>query len=233
MKLKKVGVVALFAYALITGSAIASEGEGVYEIKANFIESIDDAATIHSRDLNARRDKLLNINQKQKEGQPLSKSESLFLSNLSSRYNKDVNDKSGLLLSTDKVPTAIIIAVAIKESKWGTDKRMKEANNPFAIRCFYLGCGIADEESKLEGVYSELETFKNTVEATRAFAKNININSEYSKFREARKAMRDNGEYLTSLPLAEYITPFSGNKENYGSDLRKIIHENKLYYLDE
>jgi len=230
MIFRNVGLTA-FVFSIAVGNAFAKEDVGVYEAKERFIETLDKSATIHSRDLELRRDNLLNINKKKEQGLALSRSDMLFMKNIKKRYNVSSIDE--LLLSTDKVPTGIIISVAVKESEWGTNEKMKAAKNPFGIRCFSLGCGTKDEDSDLDDVYSELATFKSITDATRAFTRNINSNSQYSEFRASRKKMRDNGEYLTSLPLAEHLTPFTGDTENYGSELRRIIHKNKLYYLDE
>ncbi len=232
MLIKKIIVPMLFSLG-VSGNAWSESSNNVYEIKEEFIEKLDDAATVHSREASLRRERLLEIIEKIEAGNDMSKSDKLFMSNLAKRYNANVGDTQSLLLSTDKVPVGIIIAVAIKESNWGSNKEMKEAKNPFGIRCFSVGCGMPDEMSELSEVYSELAVFDNAVESTRAFTKNINLNSQYEDFRKERFGMRERGEYLTSLPLAEYVVPFSIKEEGYGQTIRKLIHENKLYYLDE
>jgi uncharacterized FlgJ-related protein len=215
-----------------TANAVTTS-DNVYQIKADFIESMDSAASVHSKDATLRRNNLISVLEKTSSGVKLSESDKVFIENVSKRIGVSPSDTDSIVLMTDKVPTSIIIAVAIKESVWGTEKTMSKAHNLFGIRCFKLGCGVADNKSKEEGLYSELMVFSNDVDAARFFAKNINTNTTLSEFREARKLMRDNGDYLTSLPLAEYLSPYSGDKKNYGREIRKIIHDNKLYYLDE
>jgi uncharacterized FlgJ-related protein len=223
----------LCALACLTATTYAATSkDNIYQTKAEFIERMSKAASVHSKDSSFRRKHLLKVLEKTSINVRLNKSDKLFIENTAKRIGVNPADIDSIVLMTDKVPKSIIIAVAIKESTWGTDKTMSEAHNPFGIRCFKLGCGVADEKSNKEDLYSELRVFNNEVEATRLFAKNINTNSTLSEFRDARKIMRDNGDYLTSLPLAEFLSPYSGDKE-YGRELRKIIHENKLYYLDE
>lgn len=205
----------------------------IYEIKSQFIDKMDRAASIQEKMTTERRNYLISIFDKKNEGIGLSKSDSYFLNNLATRLGVDVADTNSMLIMTDKVPTSIIIAVGIKESQWGTDKVMMKANNPFGLRCFEVGCGIVDTKSDAGALHSELMKFADLNVATRYFTENLNNNTAYSDFRRIRKAMRDQGDYLTALPLVEYIKPHSLEAKNYGTEVRKIIYENKLYYMDE
>lgn len=233
--MKKIAVTVSVLLATFATSIFAentNKSNGIYQIKSDFIEKISKSAIIHSREAELQRKNLTEIIEKIKNGENVSKSDDVFINNLSNKMHVEPDDFESLALMTDKVPTSIIISVAIVESNWGTDDLSKKSHNPYNLRCFKIGCGLVDKASKSE-IYSELSVFKSLTDATRAFARNINMNSQYSKFRKSRSKMRENGEYLTSLPLAEFISEFSGNEDGYGKELRKIIHENKLYYLDQ
>jgi len=220
----------------ISASALASDDKGIYTIKENFIDSISKAASTHTREAEQRRKTINKIREKREEGRYLDRSEKTFITNISKRYGIPKENFQEMDKAIDKVPTGIIIGAAILESNWGLNEAMSEAKNPFGLRCFVKGCGMKDPQSKPikeEYVYSELRTFRNLTDAVRAFSLNINANNLYSEFREIRYQMRKDGEYLTSLPLAEALVAYSPDKKGYGKLLRETIHENKLYYLDE
>ena len=216
---------------LFSSQSSAESYPNPYEIKSEFVQEMDSAATAQSREVALRRERLLKVKALMDEDLNIGKANEVFLKNLMNRYSANSIDE--LLLSVDTVPVGIIIAVAAKESKWGTVEPMEKARNPFGLRCFTLGCGVKDSSSDMNNVYSELKVFNSLVDAVRYFSKNINVNSEFAEFRKERLAMRERGEYLTSLPLAEHLSSFSITNESYGSELREIIHNNKLYYLDD
>tara|TARA_Y100001936_G_C16004387_1_gene629737 strand:- start:185 stop:877 length:693 start_codon:yes stop_codon:yes gene_type:complete len=230
MFVKKIITTMLLSF-LFSSQSSAESYPNPYEIKSEFVQEMDSAATAQSREVALRRERLLKVKALMDEDLNIGKANEVFLKNLMNRYSANSIDE--LLLSVDTVPVGIIIAVAAKESKWGTVEPMEKARNPFGLRCFTLGCGVKDSSSDMNNVYSELKVFNSLVDAVRYFSKNINVNSEFAEFRKERLAMRERGEYLTSLPLAEHLSSFSITNESYGSELREIIHNNKLYYLDD
>lgn len=230
MFVKKIITTMLLSF-LFSSQSSAESYPNPYEIKSEFVQEMDSAATAQSREVALRRERLLKIKALMDEDLNIGKTNEVFLKNLMNRYSANSIDE--LLLSVDTVPVGIIIAVAAKESKWGTVEPMEKAKNPFGLRCFTLGCGVKDSSSDMNNVYSELKVFNSLVDAVRYFSKNINVNSEFAEFRKERLAMRERGEYLTSLPLAEHLSSFSITNESYGSELREVIHNNKLYYLDD
>ena len=77
-----------------------------------------------------------------------------------------------------------------------------------------------------------IRKFENLSESTKSYFKNINTHLAYESLREERKKLRMNGETLSGLKLAGFLTSYSERKEDYVNDVKKIIESNNFMKFD-
>ena len=75
--------------------------------------------------------------------------------------------------------------------------------------------------------------FKVLKASVRAYQRNLNTHSGYKKFRAARAEMRDNGEQLDSLILADYLDKYAETGKEYIKVIKQIIKQNTLQDFDK
>ena len=114
MFVKKIITTMLLSF-LFSSQSSAESYPNPYEIKSEFVQEMDSAATAQSREVALRRERLLKVKALMDEDLNIGKANEVFLKNLMNRYSANSIDE--LLLSVDTVPVGIIIAVAAKESK--------------------------------------------------------------------------------------------------------------------
>ena len=65
-----------------------------------------------------------------------------------------------------------------------------------------------------------IRKFESLSESTKSYFKNINTHLAYESLREERKKLRMNGETLSGLKLAGFLTSYSERKEDYVNDVK-------------
>jgi len=132
-----------------------------------------------------------------------------------------------LLRRVDVVPMSLALAQAAKESGWGTSRFTREANNLFGEWCFDEGCGLVPR-ARARGQSHEVEAFDSPRESVSSYLRNLNTHDRYRSFRIERARLREAGEDLSGLALAEELTQYSARREAYIDEIRNLIKANNL-----
>ena len=147
------------------------------------------------------------------------------------QYGVPSKDLSILKIRMDEVPVSLALAQAAKETGWGTSRFAQEGNALFG-QWTWSGEGLKPKESdKNEG--HKVMKFNVLQASVRAYQRNINTHSSYKNFRKARAELRDRGQPLDSIILAEYLDKYAETGDQYVDVLKKIIMQNSLKDFDD
>ena len=75
--------------------------------------------------------------------------------------------------------------------------------------------------------------FKVLKASVRAYQRNLNTHTSYKNFRQLRAQLRDDGEKLDSLILADQLDSYAETGKEYTKILKQIIQQNSLRDFDE
>tara|TARA_B100001245_G_scaffold72239_1_gene51150 strand:- start:1620 stop:2756 length:1137 start_codon:yes stop_codon:yes gene_type:complete len=148
------------------------------------------------------------------------------------QYGVLKRDLSTLKIRMDEVPISLTIAQAAKETGWGTSRFAIEGNALFG-QWTWSGEGIKPAEVNQKSKTHKVMKFKVLKASVRAYQRNLNTHSGYKKFRAARAEMRDNGEQLDSLILADYLDKYAETGKEYIKVIKQIIKQNTLQDFDK
>lgn len=164
---------------------------------------------------------------------PLTESEQQLLSQLATYYRSEVPEVLTddfflqLLQRVDVVPISLALAQSANESGWGTSKFAREGRNFFGIWCYQPGCGIKPSRSA-PGTIHEVQKFATTLDGVRFYIRMINTGSSYTRLRELRAAAREEQEKPTGAELAGGLIKYSERGEEYVTEIRAMIRQNRL-----
>lgn len=127
----------------------------------------------------------------------------------------------------DIVPESLLLIQAAKESGWGRSRFAREGNTLFGERCFEEGCGIVPD-ARLEEAAHEVASFPTVYASVGSYIRNLNTHPEYAEFRRARQQLRDNGEELSGVVLAEHLGRYSERGDVYVQEIVSMIRQNDL-----
>ena len=147
------------------------------------------------------------------------------------QYGVPSKDLSILKIRMDEIPVSLAIAQAAKETGWGTSRFALEGNALFG-QWTWSGEGLKPKDADKDEGHKVMK-FNVLQASVRAYQRNINTHSTYRGFREARAKLRDKGEPLDSLILAEYLKEYAETGNQYVEVLQKIIKQNNLKDFDE
>lgn len=171
---------------------------------------------------------------------PLKEEDAVFLNQLANEYGYeyetpgDANpqQKINFLRSrVNRLPESLVLAIAVKESGWGTSNHARDANNYFNLRCHEAGCGLIPENRSGDADH-EIRQFDHAAESVNAFLKHINTDSTYSRLRDIRAEPGKQGQ-ASGLMLAEGLSRNSQRERKYRKAIQSIIRFNELESLDE
>ena len=154
-----------------------------------------------------------------------------WLFELSEKYESSDSNLGNLLIKVDIIPISMALSQAAIESGWGTSRYLREGNAIYGQYTFEKNKGIVPAERD-RGKKFFIRKFENLSESTKSYFKNINTHLAYEDFREQRKTLRMNGEILSGLRLADYLTSYSERKQDYVDDVKKIIESNNFMKFD-
>ena len=132
-----------------------------------------------------------------------------------------------LLKRVDGVPASLVLAQAANESAWGTSRFAREGLALFGQWCFRAGCGMVPAQRPRGAVY-EMRRFRDVAAAVRAYLLNINTHNAYRNLRDIRAWMRQQGQSLDSIHLADGLSVYSERGDDYINEIRSIIRQNGL-----
>jgi len=144
-------------------------------------------------------------------------------------YERPIGDETieTLLTRVDTVPVSLALAQAAKESGWGTSRFAREGYNFFGEWCFQPGCGLVPG-SRLPGRTHEVESFDTPLDSVASYLHNLNTNRSYRELRKMRRDLRESGEPVTGLALADGLSRYSERGEAYVKEVRSLIRSNDL-----
>ena len=158
--------------------------------------------------------------------------EKRWLNSKFKQYGVLKRDLSTLKIRMDEVPISLTIAQAAKETGWGTSRFAIEGNALFG-QWTWSGEGIKPAGVNQKSKTHKVMKFKVLKASVRAYQRNLNTHSGYKKFRAARAEMRDNGEQLDSLILADYLDKYAETGKEYIKVIKQIIKQNTLQDFDK
>ncbi len=161
-----------------------------------------------------------------------SKKETIWLNKKFKQYGVVKKDLATLKIRMDEVPVSLALAQAAKETGWGTSRFAIEGNALFG-QWTWSGDGIKPAGVDSNETKHKVMKFKVLKASVRAYQRNLNTHNSYRKFRMARAIMRDNGEDLDSLVLADYLDKYAATGKEYTVILKKIIKQNLLKDFDK
>ena len=162
------------------------------------------------------------------EGAPLTPTDQAALDRLATDYRLDPADApadvvAALTRRVDAVPPSMGLAQAALESGWGTSSLARNANALFGQT------GSSGVRASTGHTYA---TFDDLIEATRAYARNLNTHPAYADFREMRAAQRAAGETLDGMALMDGLMAYSELGAEYIRYVRRLIRSYDLHLLD-
>lgn len=173
-------------------------------------------------------------------GQKLSKEDEQWLKKLARTYkvstprkkNKPFTDIffNKLLERVDSIPISMALGQAAYESAYATSRFAMEGNSLFGQ--WRWGSGLTPSGQR-EGLGDyRIADYDTPLDSTFAFAKNLNSNRAYEKFRILRAQLRNDNKTLDGSYLAQGLDRYSERGEYYVTTLQQIISHNDLNQLD-
>ncbi|MDA1064783.1 MAG: glucosaminidase domain-containing protein [Proteobacteria bacterium] len=181
-----------------------------------------------------KRARILSMQQRTEKGEALHVEEKAWLSETLTEYGLEKLDYAALLRRVDVVPPSLALAQSAEESGWGTSRFAREGNALFGQRIWKKGddaAGIVPEK-RPEGEQFRVKAFDHLIDGVKSYARNLNTHFAYKAFREARAAMRQSGERLNGVDLANALESYSTRGEDYIKTLHTIIRINDLTLFD-
>ena len=160
-----------------------------------------------------------------------SKSDIEWLNKKFKQYGVSKNDFPTLKTRMDEVPVSLAIAQAAKETGWGTSRFAQKGHALFG-QWTWSGNGIKPAGAESDSTH-KVASFKVLKSSVKAYLRNLNTHSSYSKFRKERAIQRDNDEKLNSLELVKYLDKYAETGIEYTKVLSKIIKQNSLTEFDD
>ncbi len=154
-----------------------------------------------------------------------------WLFELSEKYDALDSNLGNLLIKVDIIPISMALSQAAIESGWGTSRYLREGNAVYGQYTFEKNKGIEPTQRDSSKKFF-IRKFENLSESTKSYFKNINTHSAYADLREERKKLRMNGEILSGLKLADFLTSYSERKQEYVKDVKIIIESNNFMKFD-
>ena len=172
-------------------------------------------------------------------GQKLSSEDQTWLQKTARTYrvrlpkkNKPFTDIffNKLLERVDEIPISMALGQAAYESAYATSRFAMEGNSLYGQWRWGSGITPAGQRENL-GDY-RIADYDTPLDSTFAFAKNLNSNRAYEKFRILRAQLRNENKPLDGYYLAQGLDRYSERGEQYVFTLQQIITHNELNKLD-
>lgn len=136
-----------------------------------------------------------------------------------------------LLERVDVIPPSLALAQAALESGWGTSRFAQEGNNLFGIWCYEPGCGIVPNR-RPEGRTYEVAAYDTPEASFAAYMRNLNSNEAYRDMWRIRQGLREGGEPVTGVLLADGLYRYSQEGYTYIGKVQQVIRSNDLGSYD-
>ena len=131
----------------------------------------------------------------------------------------------------DEIPAGLAIGQAAYESGWGTSRFTVEGNALFG-QWTYGGEGMAPKQQRQELGDHRIASYAWPFDSVRGYFLNLSTHPAYEDFRKLRAELRNAGEPLDSLILADGLTSYSERGQEYVDSLKKLISSNGFNLAD-
>lgn len=149
------------------------------------------------------------------------------------KYGVEDSDAKTLLARIDAIPPALAIAQAAKETGWGSSRFAHAGNAMYGQWTWDPNHKGIVPRARTAGKTHRVRAFDTLLDATRAYALNINTHGAYGKLRELRRELRRRGRTPTGIELSRALDKYAEIGKRYGKALRKIIQRNGLTRLND
>lgn len=136
------------------------------------------------------------------------------------------------LYKLDIIPAGLALGQAAYESGYGTSRFAAEGNALFGQWTFG-GKGLVPEQQRTEEHGDHrIAAYEWPFDSVRAYFINLMSHPAYEDLRKIRAQMRENGEPLDSIKMAEGLSSYSERGHEYVETLQGIMRVNKLTIAD-
>jgi len=153
----------------------------------------------------------------------ITQNEIYFLQGLCAKYR--TNNVSLLLRRVNLVPVSLILAQGAWESSWGGSRFALEGNNLFGVLTWGAEGMVPAGPDGAKG--HKFASYASLLDGVRAYILMINRLPAYSHLRAIREQSMD------SLELAGGLVNYSERREEYISDIARMIKGNQLQMFDQ
>ncbi|MFL1780597.1 putative Bax domain-containing glucosaminidase [Candidatus Hepatincolaceae symbiont of Richtersius coronifer] len=173
--------------------------------------------------------------------EPLSDEDFKLIRDLAAKYNVKMQDDNfwdytkaleDLTIRVDIIPFSLVLAVAAKETGWGSSRFLIEGNSLFAEWVWSESLGIIPTE-RAAGAKHAVRSFQNLEDSVISYYRNLNTHNAYQGFRLRRYKMRIKKEVMDPVILANQLSKYSTETQDYVRNLALIIRGNKLTVYDK
>lgn len=178
------------------------------------------------------RHRLIRLRAEQALGGKLAARDRLWLAVLAERYKVKDENLDKLLQRVDVIPPSLAMAQAAEESGWGTSRFAQHGNAIYGQWTTAEGEGLVPNE-RPEGMDHKVRAFDNLEQSVAAYMRNLNTHRAYKVLRHTRASLRQGGDALDGLLLAQSLTKYSERGEEYVNSVSTIIGVNGLRELDD
>ena len=135
------------------------------------------------------------------------------------------------LYKLDIIPAGLALGQAAYESGYGTSRFAVEGNALFG-QWVYGGKGLVPEQQRAELGDHRIAAFDWPFDSVRGYFINLMSHPAYEDFRRIRAQLREDGQPLSSLALADGLTSYSERGQEYVDTLKGMIRVNRLDIAD-
>lgn len=139
---------------------------------------------------------------------------------------------SALLKRVDTIPPSLALGQAAYESGYGTSRFATEGNALFGQWTF-SGDGMKPQKHRASKGNYGVAAYDWPFDSVRSYMQNLNTHNAYQKLRTKRLSLRQQGQVVTGLFLAETLDKYSERGMEYVKTLKSIINVNGLSITDK
>lgn len=214
--------------------ALAGENDAETR-KALFFAAVLPHILAVEQQIEANRRRLLALNSKLLNGEPVLAEEAQFLRALAVEYrvapgSDGLIDLARLIPRVDSVPVSLALAQAALESGWGASRFAQDGNALFGQ--ITSGDGMDTGAADLAEAGYAIRQFDGLAQSIRGYIVNLGRHAAYTDFRDARDRLRLAGAPLDPMALLPHLEPYCGCGPDYPEQLRQIIIDNHLVDFD-
>jgi uncharacterized FlgJ-related protein len=136
------------------------------------------------------------------------------------------------LYKLDIIPAGLALGQAAYESGYGTSRFAVQGNALFG-QWTYGGKGLVPEQQRKNLGDHRIAAFDWPFDSVRGYFINLMSHPAYEEFRRLRAQLREQGQPLTSMALADGLIRYSERGQEYVDTLKGIIRVNGLDIADE